>query len=157
MKFRRTLPFFVLFGLSVPALAEAPLACDVNALSASQRERHRALGEKLHGAVVGRVELANGYTLVLDLGRLPADSAGSPFCVVEVAEWVDLEARCCPFLDFGIDVSGEGRVVSLRLTGRKGVKSFLKTELGLLEETPAGRGAAREEGRRSGNNTTSHD
>jgi hypothetical protein len=53
---------------------------------------------------------------------------------VEVAEWVDLEARCCPFLDFGIDVSGRGRTVRLRLTDGKGVKSFLKTELGLLEE-----------------------
>jgi hypothetical protein len=123
MRFQHTLAFFVMLGLSVPAFSEAPLACDVNALSASQRERHRALGERL----------ANGYTLVLDLGRLPADSAGAPFCVVEVAEWVDLESRCCPFLDFGIDVSEKGRTVRLRLTGGKGVKAFLKTELGLLE------------------------
>jgi hypothetical protein len=115
------------------SLAEAPLACDVNALSAPQRERDRALGEKLHRAVVGRVELADGYTLVLDLGRLPADSAGAPFCVVEVAEWVDLEARCCPFLHFGIDVSGSGRTMRLRMTGGKGVKSFLKEELSRLE------------------------
>ena len=135
MKFRYSLPFFALFGLSVSTLAEAPLACDVNALTAPQRERHRALGDRLHSAVVGRVELANGYTLVLDLGRLPADSAGNPFCVVEVAEWVDLEARCCPFLDFGIDVSERGRTVKLRLTGGKGVKAFLKTELGLLAES----------------------
>jgi len=133
MKFRHSLPFFALFGLSVSTFAEAPLACDINALSAPQRERHRALGDRLHSAVVGRAELANGYTLVLDLGRLPADSAGAPFCVVEVAEWVNLEARCCPFLDFGIDVSGSGRTVRLRLTGGKGVKSFLKTDLGLAE------------------------
>jgi hypothetical protein len=58
---------------------------------------------------------------------------------VEVAEWVDLESRCCPFLEFGIDVSEKGRVVRLRLTGGKGVKSFLKSELGLLAED-AGRG-----------------
>jgi hypothetical protein len=135
MRFQHTLAFFVMLGLSVPAFSEAPLACDVNALSASQRERHRALGGRLHSAVVDRVELANGYTLVLDLGRLPADSAGAPFCVVEVAEWVDLESRCCPFLDFGIDVSEKGRTVRLRLTGEKGVKAFLKTELGLMEES----------------------
>jgi len=133
MKFRRSLPFFVLLGFSAFALADEPLACDVNALTAPQRERHRALGDRLHSAVVGRVELANGYTLVLDLGRLPADSAGAPFCVVEVAEWVDLEARCCPFLDFGIEVSERGRTVKLRLTGGKGVKAFLRSELGLLE------------------------
>lgn len=135
MKFQHFLPFFVLIGLSASALADEPLACDVNALSAPQRERHRALGDRLHSAVVGRVELANGYTLFLDLGRLPVDSAGPSFCVVEVAEWVDLEARCCPFLDFGIDVSERGRSVRLRLTGGKGVKAFLKTELGLLAES----------------------
>ena len=134
MKFRHAFPLFALFGLAVSAFADEPLTCDVNALSVPQRERHRALGEKLHGAVVERVELSNGYTLVLDLGRLPADSAGAPFCVVEVAEWVDLEARCCPFLEFGIDVAGKGRVVKLRLTGGKGVKAFLRTELGLLDE-----------------------
>jgi hypothetical protein len=37
-------------------------------------------------------------------------------------------------MNFGIDVSGRGRVVKLRLTGGKGVKSFLKTEVGLLED-----------------------
>jgi hypothetical protein len=142
MNFRRTLPFVVLLGFSAAGLSEKPLACDVNALSGPQRERHRTLGENLRGAVSGRGELANGYTLVLDLDRLPADSAGSPFCVVEVAEWVDLESRCCPFLEFGIDVSGKGRVVRLRLTGGKGVKSFLRTELGLLDEN-AGRGERR--------------
>jgi hypothetical protein len=134
MEFRHALPFLVLFVLSASALADEPLACDINALTASQRERHRALGETLHGAIVSRVDLANGYTLVLDLGRLPAHSAGAPFCVVEVAEWVDLEARCCPFLDFGIDVSGRGRTVRLRLTGGKGVKAFLRTEISLMEE-----------------------
>jgi hypothetical protein len=142
MKFRRTLSFLALFGLSAAGLSEKPLACDPNALSNSQRERHRTLGEKLRGAVADRVELANGYSLVLDLDRLPADAAGFPFCVVEVAEWVDLESRCCPFLEFGIDVPAKGRVVRLRLTGGKGVKSFLKSELGLLAED-AGRGGLR--------------
>lgn len=143
MKFRRTLPFLVLLAVSAAGLSEKPLACDLNALSSSQRERHRTLGEKLRGSVAGRVELANGYVLVLDLDRLPADSAGFPFCVVEVAEWVDLESRCCPFLEFGIDVPAKGRVVRLRLTGGKGVKSFLRNELGLLDED-AGRGERRD-------------
>jgi hypothetical protein len=122
----------VLAGLSASAPAEEPLVCNVNALSGPARERHLALGEKLRGAVVESIELANGYTLVLDFGRLPLDSKGQPFCIVEVAEWVDLEARCCPFLDFGIDLQGKGGRVALRLTGGKNVKAFLKTELGLM-------------------------
>ena len=59
MKFRRTLSFLALLGLSAAGLSEKPLACDVNALSNPQRERHRTLGEKLRGAVAGRAELAN--------------------------------------------------------------------------------------------------
>ncbi|HSS45291.1 MAG TPA: hypothetical protein VLO07_08120 [Thermoanaerobaculia bacterium] len=126
------LSLLVLAGASLPAPAEEPLACKINALTGPQRDRYQLLSERLRSAVVERVELTNGYELVLDLGRLPRDSAGSPFCVVEVAEWVDLEARCCPFLDFGIAVSGKGGPVKLRLTGGKNVKAFLKTELDLL-------------------------
>jgi hypothetical protein len=134
MKLSRTLlTLAVLAGSPVSAPAEEPLACNLNALSAPQRERHRALGEKLRAAVVDRVELANGYALTLDFSRLPLDAAGAPFCVVEVAEWVDLEARCCPFLDFGIEMAGKGGPARLKLTGGKNVKAFLKTELGLQE------------------------
>ena len=134
MKWSHTvLPLVLLAGSPVPAPAEEPLACNLNALSAPQRERHHALGEKIRAAVVDRAELANGYALVLDFSRLPLDRARAPFCIVEVAEWVDMEAKCCPFLDFGIAVAGKGGPVTLRLTGGKNVKAFLKNELGLTE------------------------
>jgi len=45
---------------------------------------------------------------------------------------VDLEARCCPFLTFGIEVEPKGKTVRLRLTGAKGVKALLESELALL-------------------------
>lgn len=125
------LSLLALAGFFASSPATEPLVCNLNALNGPERERHQALGEKLKSAVVRREELANGYTLVLDLGRLPRDAAGSPFCVVEVAEWVDLEARCCPFLDFGIELAGKGGNVKLRLTGGKNVKAFLEEELGL--------------------------
>ena len=126
------LPLVLLAGASLSPPPEEPLTCKINALSETERGRHRLLSDKLRGAVVEQRELPNGFELVLDLGRLPHDAAGSPFCVVEVAEWVDLEARCCPFLDFGIDVRGNGGLIKLRLTGGKNVKAFLRTELGLL-------------------------
>ena len=127
------LPLALLAGSAVSTPAEEPLACNINALSSPQRERHHALGEKIRAAVVDRVELSNGYALVLDFSRLPLDRAGAPFCIVEVAEWVEMEAKCCPFLDFGIAVAGKGGSVTLRLTGGKNVKAFLQTELGLAE------------------------
>ncbi|HEY6148639.1 MAG TPA: hypothetical protein VIZ69_13115, partial [Thermoanaerobaculia bacterium] len=110
------------------APAGEPLVCNVRALTEAQREEHLARGRKLLGAVVRTTELANGYELAFDLTRL-ADSKGLPWCVVEVAEWVDLESRCCPFLDFQIDVSGKQAEVKLRLTGRaSNVKEFLRSE-----------------------------
>jgi hypothetical protein len=124
----------VLVAPTAAVVAEEPLVCNVGALTAAQQERHQKLGRLLRSAVVERVELENGYVLVLDLGRLPVDSAGAPVCVVEVAEWVDLESRCCPFLSFGIEVEPKGKTVRLRLTGGKGVKAFLESELGLIEK-----------------------
>jgi len=117
-----------------PSTAEEPLVCNVGALNARERERHQKLGKLLRAAVVEKTELENGFVFALDLSRLPLDAAGEPFCVVEVAQWVDLEARCCPFLAFGIELPGKGKVVRLRLTGGKGVKAFLESELGLLEK-----------------------
>ena len=124
----------LLLGVSqalAAAPSTAPLVCRLDALTAPQRERQQLLAARLKGAVVGRAELPDGYDLTLDLSRIPADGHGQPFCVVEVAEWVDLESRCCPFLDFGIDVRGKGGVVGLRLTGPANVKQFLEEEFGL--------------------------
>ena len=79
----------VLVGPSVapPAAAENALVCNVAALTAAQHERHQKLGRLLRSAVVQKAELENGYDFVMDLGRLPADTAGEAFCVVEVAEF----------------------------------------------------------------------
>jgi hypothetical protein len=124
----------VLVGPSVapPAAAKNALVCNVAALTAAQHERHQKLGRLLRSAVVQKAELENGYDFVMDLGRLPADSAGEAFCVVEVAEWVDLESRCCPFLSFGIELEPKGKTVRLRLTGGNGAKAFLESEAGPL-------------------------
>jgi hypothetical protein len=122
---------------SPPAVAppDEPLACRLDAFSPAQRARHQKLTALLERALVGVRELPDGYELALDLSRLPADTKGDPVCVVEIAEWVDLEARCCPFLDFGIAVRGKGvGSVALALTGGPGVKDFLKMEFSLVDK-----------------------
>jgi hypothetical protein len=123
--------FLSVLSASVPPPATTPLVCNVNALTDAQRARHRMLGEKLLGATVQTRELADGYELALDLGRI-SDTAGRPYCVVEVGEWIDGESRCCPFLDFGIDLIDHGRAVRMRLTGPRGVKELLKAEIPML-------------------------
>jgi hypothetical protein len=139
MKFGYTVPVLVALagGWASPAasaVAAEPLVCRLDALSASQRSRQQVLAERLARAIVEKTELPNGFLFALDLSRLPADAAGAPFCVVEVAEWVDLEARCCPFLDFGIELPGKGSLVRLLLTGGKGVKEFLENELPMAHQ-----------------------
>jgi len=128
---RLVVALLLLAGAAASAPAEEPLVCRLDALSPAERERHQRLGEMLRRAVTDTAELPTGYALTLDLSRLPADAKGLPVCVVEVAEWVDLESRCCPFLDFEISLRGKGRHVTLRLTGGSNVKTFLREELAL--------------------------
>ena len=124
-------PLVFAAGVTASAPVGEPLVCRLDALSPSERERHERLSEALRRAVTETSELPTGYALTLDLSRLPADAKGLPFCVVEVAEWVDLESRCCPFLDFEISLRDKGRHITLRLTGGPDVKTFLREELGL--------------------------
>ena len=50
--------------------------------------------------------------------------------VPELAEWVADESRCCPAVDFHIELPAFGPL-TLRLDGGKDVKKFIATELGL--------------------------
>ena len=77
---------------SGPAWAEPGVACNMDAHSRKERVRHAELRRQLIAAVVEKTELPNGYALRLkDLSFLT------------VAEWVSLESRCCPFLDFQLE------------------------------------------------------
>ncbi len=127
----RLLPLLLLLASPQTSSTSEPLACNIAALSAPERDRHDHLADELRKAVVGTRQLPNGYELTLDLRHLPADSKGQAFCVVELAEWVEMEARCCPFLEFGIEVRGKGAPVKLRLTGDGQVRAFLGNSLPL--------------------------
>jgi len=48
----------------------------------------------------------------------------------EVAEWVNLERRCCAFAKFGILADGD-ETVRVRLSGGPGAKDVLAAEVGL--------------------------
>jgi hypothetical protein len=47
-----------------------------------------------------------------------------------LAEWIELERRCCPFLEFKIELPAAGASIVLHLSGGEGVKEFLSTALG---------------------------
>ncbi|HEY2459921.1 MAG TPA: hypothetical protein VGI16_03900 [Candidatus Acidoferrum sp.] len=93
------------------------LYCNIKALTAGERARHKALTDKLLAARNEVVETDKGYEFQYSPERMS---------VAEVAEWVVAESKCCPFYDFHIDLEKEGKLICLRLTGREGVKEFIR-------------------------------
>src|SRR5205807_6193162 len=99
--------------------ADTPIACNLSALTPAEQTQHASLTHKVFAAVIARKETARGYSFELDRAMVsPSD----------IRKWADLEARCCPFIEFAVDSRhSEGRTV-LRLSGGPRVKKFLAAE-----------------------------
>jgi len=104
-------------------MTEVPIACDLAALTAEQRERQRDLRRLLLADVEEVVELEDGYAF-----RHSSDRA----VLLAVAEFVANERLCCPFFEFEITVGSAGEPVWLRMTGEGEAKRFLETEVGVV-------------------------
>jgi hypothetical protein len=96
--------------------------CNIGALTAGERVRHKELTEKLSAARSETIETAKGYEFQYNPEKIS---------VTEVAEWVVLESKCCLFFDFHIDLENQGQLVCLRLTGKEGIKAFIRAEFRL--------------------------
>jgi hypothetical protein len=115
----------VIASISMPAILhaakhETPLAYDRAGLSPEQRKRHfDELGVALLSLKKSTHELADGFEF-----EFPADAAVYQL----LAEWVGGERLCCPFFDIDLRVEKEGGSLRLRLTGREGIKEFIKAD-----------------------------
>lgn len=99
---------------------EPPFACDTMAFTPEARKRHfQELGPALRSLRKGVRELADGYEF-----EFPADQ--NTFQLV--TEWAIQERLCCPFFDIAVRLDREGGPLWLRLTGREGVKDFIKVD-----------------------------
>jgi hypothetical protein len=107
----------------VDATGESPIACDMSAIDPGLRARHVATGAQLFRAAEEIRELPDGYAF-----RLPPDADA----LLKTAEFIALERLCCPFLGFTLEIEPEGGPVWVRLTGREGVKAFIREEVGGL-------------------------
>lgn len=96
------------------------LACNLAALSPEQRTRHAAATKRLL-ATAQRRDLEDGFVFSVDRHWISA---------AELAEWVADESRCCPALDFHLELPYDG-VLTLRVGGGADVKAFLAAELGI--------------------------
>ena len=104
--------------------SQSPLACDMTAIPLTERETHLKTSRTLFSDIKEIRELPDGYEFRLE------DNAS---VLLKAAEFISLEKLCCPFLAFTLDVDAEAGPVKLRLTGREGVKAFIREEVeGLL-------------------------
>ena len=105
------------------AFRESHIACDMSAVEPGLRAGHVATGGRVFRAAEEIRELPGGYAFRL---------AGGSDTLADAAEFISVERLCCPFLGFALEVEPEGGPVWLRLTGREGVKEFIREEVGGL-------------------------
>ena len=98
---------------------ESPFACDTMAFTPEARKRHNQLGPTLRSLKKSVRELTDGYEF-----EFPADQ--NTFQLV--TEWAIQERLCCPFFDIEVRLKREGGPLWLRLTGREGVKDFIRAD-----------------------------
>jgi hypothetical protein len=93
--------------------------CNLKALTSSERAEHQQLTARLADAVRTTRDVAEGYAFAIDSTR---------FSFVDLARWSEFERRCCPFFDVQLEARRENGPMTLRLTGREGVKEFIRVE-----------------------------
>lgn len=105
-----------------PGAPETPFFCNLKALTAAERAEHRAVTARVLAGITSIRELPAGYAFEL-----------SPSITIkDLATWVDFERRCCPFFDVQLTWPREHGAVTLQLTGREGVKTFMQAEFASL-------------------------
>jgi hypothetical protein len=110
----------VLAAMAAPSFAESPFACNRAALTAQARKRHfDELSPALRARKKSIRELRDGFEF-----EFPPDTATFQL----VSEWVEGERLCCPFFDIDVHVERERGNLWLRLTGREGVKQFIRSD-----------------------------
>ncbi|MGH3117766.1 MAG: hypothetical protein ACRD09_12245 [Vicinamibacterales bacterium] len=93
-----------------------PIACRLDALSPEERQRQQALRQDLEAAIESVREAPDGYVFTY------RDDAT---VFRRAAEWLTLERRCCPFVDFELGWRADSRSPTLRMGGEPGVKAFI--------------------------------
>jgi len=86
------------------------------------RERKATVIASLKKLMLEKKELKNGFAYKFN---------GSDTMVDELTTFVKTERACCDFFIFNLSISGDKSEAWLEITGPKGAKDFIKTELDL--------------------------
>jgi hypothetical protein len=98
------------------AAPDPPIVCNLKALTSDQRKQLEQIGEHAISAITASRELNDGYSFQVDPRRAS---------LTDVAEWLDLWRRCCPFYEFQIDFHAADASLWLSVKGRTGVKEYI--------------------------------
>lgn len=98
----------------------SPIACNLSEIEEDEIEDHKKNTETVFNAISKVREEHNGYSF-----RIPADTNS----ITKAGAFIARERLCCPFFKFAITVPSEQQPVWLKLTGREGVKSYIKKTL----------------------------
>lgn len=93
-----------------------PIACYLT--DQELQARRRDYLEKAAAALIDSSELTNGFSF-----RFPLEES----TLRDLAEIIDLERKCCPFLNFKLTLEAGGDFVSLELTGADGTKEIVQS------------------------------
>jgi hypothetical protein len=105
---------------TLPAETLPPIACNLKALTSDQRKEMRKIGERVMAAIDSSRELPDGYAFHVE----PRQAS-----VTDVAQWLDLWRRCCPFYEFQIDFHAADASLWLSVKGRPGVKQYIPVDV----------------------------
>lgn len=99
---------------------KSALTCKLS--SPELRARKATVIKSLKSEMLQKKELTNGYSYKF---------TGTDKMVDELTEFVKTERACCDFFVFNLLISGDKSEAWLEITGPKGAKDFIKTELEL--------------------------
>ena len=88
---------------------QIPIACNMDVFTPAERENHILTTTRLFQSVQTIHEAEN---------------------MIQLAEFIFNERRCCPFLEFTLKIAHNDAPISLLLTGPEGTQEFLRTEFG---------------------------
>lgn len=98
---------------------EKEIACKLT--SAELRARREGVIAELRKKVLETVETTYGYAFKF---------AGSDATLGELMVFIQAERQCCGFFTFKLGIQDTESPIWLEVSGRSGVKSFIKEELG---------------------------
>jgi hypothetical protein len=110
-----------------PPHSSAPVACNPHAIEKNERARWLEVGRKVYGNVVELNELPDGFAC-----RLP----GNTEMLLDVAEYVSRDRRCCEFLRWTLRVEPELGAVWLTMTGSASAKALLRETFETTDMVP---------------------